>query len=120
VSLLLFLIVSFLLPVALMAQQIQPPTCCPKASRAPLALNEAIVATLQGPFVVSEEMLLSQGITRRQYVAQLSAALFPDKPAHLALLSKDVLVEANGVDLERLDQIVLTDDVWYIAVNFVR
>jgi len=66
-------------------------------------------------------MLQSQGTTRSEYVDQLAAALFPNNPVDLVLPSMDMLsfVRIDMNDLQILDEVGLTDGVWYVAILFV-
>jgi hypothetical protein len=93
--------------------------CCPRGPTASDESDNAI--SFQGQFVMSDQMLQSQGITRAQYVDQLAAALFPNKPVDLVLPSTDMLnfVRIDMNDLQTLDEVGLTDGVWYVAVRFV-
>ena len=116
VSLPLFLVLSFLLPVALMAQALPPPKCCPH--RGPESIVADTAPSIQGQFVMSDQMLRSQRITRSQYVNQLSKIVFPNKEVDIVLPSGPK--KSNVKDLDMADRIALTDGILYIGVNFVR
>jgi len=124
VSFLLLLGVSFLLPYSRIAHGERPPGCCPNLDGLTLiALDESgATLALQEQFVVSDQMLRSQAITRSQYVDQLSTTLFPNKPVNLVLPSKDALrlVRDNVEMIDTLDQVGLTDGDLYVAIRFVR
>ena len=112
VSLPLILVISFLLPVTLMAQAGgSKPSCCPKRSL-------ESTPSIQGQFVMSDQMLRSQGITRSQYMNQLSTIVFPNKAVDIVFPSNPK--KANVTALDTVDQLALTDGILYIGVRFVR
>jgi hypothetical protein len=123
VSLPLFLVLSFLLPLTLMAQELPPPKCCPH--RGPESIAADMATSIQGQFVMSDQMLRSQGITRSQYLNQLSTIVFPNKAVDIVLTSRNPfgqsrLEKANVKDLDTVDQIAVTDGALYVGVSFVR
>ncbi len=67
---------------------------------------------------MSDQMLRFQGITRSQYVNQLSTIVFPNKAVNIVLPSSHKKASVSALDT--IDQLALTDGVLYIGVSFVR
>ncbi len=116
VSLPLFLVLTFLLPVTLMAQGGPRTPCCPL--RGPESTVADMAPSIQAQFVMSDQMLRSQGITRSQYVNQLSTIVSPNKAMDIVLPSSPK--KANVRALDTVDQLALTDGNLYIVVRFAR
>jgi hypothetical protein len=137
-----------ILPTTLLAQNDNPPKCCPQGGGSPGVQGEGKgMPTLQGQLLISDEMLQAQGSTRSQFLDRLALTIFPQRSVDLVVVSKQVVPQSSlsgltttnsqsllGVeetlyyrtarlavsneDLDKFDQVGLTDGNFYVMISF--
>jgi len=73
---------------AAFSQGFPPPPCCPKDTNTNSIGTGFVLPPLQATVVTSDQILLDQGLTRDQFLNNLSSVFYPDKQVDLILLSR--------------------------------
>lgn len=146
VCLLAVFFTMLLLSPILMSQEIMPPRCCPVVPNS-IGLPDGGDGnpSLQEGFVISDATLALQGLTRSQFIDQLSGILFPMETVDLIIVSMEPILGKEGFlvgqilvdgqeyyfykiprcaidseDLDMLDQVGLTDGNTTVTVFFIE
>jgi hypothetical protein len=106
----------FLAPAVLFAQSDPPPACCPHR----LVIQDGVEAAMvQSEFFVSPTMLQLRGITRSQYIDQLSDSLFSGTQVTLGVSTTRTLSPADRGVLSVIDITTANEDA-LVAVQETR
>jgi hypothetical protein len=142
VSLIALFIALTILPSAVIAQTDPPSRCCPINRATPGNLGvDGNAPVLMGSVTISDAELAFQGITRSQFINQISESLFAGEAVDLVLSSVDWILEPSAdaqiiligeeayyftvprlavtsEDLDTLNQVGLTNGIVYVMINF--
>jgi hypothetical protein len=99
--------VLFLLSPSMLAQDVPTPVCCPGSPVASGEDNPAlggnnIKLIAQGRFLISESMLQSQGLTRKEFIDRISESLFQGKRIDLIIASRLPIVQPTAATFASL------------------
>lgn len=100
----------FLAPASMLAQNDPPPRCCPRSPGALVVQDSEESSLIQSEFIVSPTMLRVRGMTRSQYIDQVSNSLFAGTQVTLGVSAKRTLTLGDGDAPSAVDKTVANEE----------